>query len=225
MDWQKIKDGISKGWRKVMTGLVRFLDPRFEKYRPAPEPEEPETPEIFTPESLEDLFWILKKTPANVLSKEERELIVAAMTFNERRVKDVMLPRKDVVMVEKEDMLGPLTLDKLYKSGLSHFPVTDAAGKIVGVLHTEFLNNLNIKETDTAEKYMDAQVYYMRDDYTLEQAMAAFLRTNCYFFMVVNKRAEVVGMTSFEGLIKLLLGYEPEDSFTGDENPKTVAAR
>lgn len=225
MDWKKIKGKISSGWKKMMTGVVRFLDPRLEKYRPASEPKEPEPPEIFTPESLEDLFWILKKTPSGVLSKEERELIVAAMTFNERRVKDVMLKKSKMVMVDEDEVLGPLVLDKLYKSGYSHFPVRRKNGEIIGVLHTESLNSLEIKNTDTAKKYMDPQVYFVRNDYTLEQAMAAFLRTNCYFFIVVNKKAEVVGMTSFEELIKLLLGYVPEDTFTGDGNARTVAER
>ncbi len=177
------------------------------------------------PESLADLFWILKKTPPSVLSDEERELIVAAMTFNERRVRDVMLKKTKMVMVKEDEVLGPLVLDKLYKSGYSHFPVRARNGEIIGVLHTESLNSLEIKETDTAKKYMDPQVYFVRDDYTLEQAMAAFIRTNCYFFIVVNKRAEVVGMTSFERLIKLLLGYVPTDTFTGDGSAKTVANR
>lgn len=209
----------------MMRGLARFLDSWLEKYRPEPEPEEPKPPEIFMPESLADLFWILKKTPSSVLSDEERELIVAAMTFNERRVRDVMLKKSKMVMVDADEVLGPLVLDKLYKSGLSHFPVKKKNGEIIGVLHTESLNSLEIKDTDTAEKYMDPQVYYVRDDYTLGQAMAAFLRTNCYFFIVVNRKAEVVGMTSFEGLIKLLLGYVPEDTFTGDGSARTVAER
>ena len=240
MDSKKIKDGIVKtarstggslkrGWYSLMRKLVHFLDPRLEKYREAKTQTSPKAsdsrPEIFMPESLADLFWILKKTPSSVLSDEERELIVSAMTFNERKIRDVMLPRKKIVFVENKDILGPLTLDKLYKSGLSHFPVTDGAGKIVGVLHTESLTSLEIKETDTAEKYMDPKVYYVRDDYSLEQAMAAFLRTNCYFFMVVDHDARIVGMTSFESLIKMLLGYVPSDGFTGDSNSKTVANR
>lgn len=225
MNWQKIKDKIRKGWEKMMRGVTRFLDPKLEKYRPTTEPEEPKRPEIFMPESLADLFWILKKTPSSVLSDEERELIISAMTFNERRVRDVMLKRSKMVMVDKDEVLGPLVLDKLYKSGFSHFPVMRKNGEIIGVLHTESLNSLEIKNTDTAEKYMDPQVFFVRDDYTLEQAMAAFLRTNCYFFIVVNKKAEVVGMTSFEGLVKMLLGYVPEDTFTGDNNAKTVANR
>ena len=208
-----------------MRALTRFLDPRLEKYREPVEHVEPARPEVFTPESLADLFWILKKTPKEVLSNEERELIVAAMTFNERRVRDVMLPRKKMVFVDEDEVLGPLVLDKLYKSGLSHFPVKRKNGDIVGVLHTESLNSLEIRETDTAAKYMDSRVYYMRDNYSLEEAMAAFLRTNCYFFIVVDKTAKVVGMTSFEGLVELLLGRVPSDGFTGDSEAKTVAAR
>ena len=218
MSFEKIKEGF----RRVMRRLVRFLDPRLEKYR---EPAEPTTPEIFMPESLADLFWLLKKTPKSVLSDEERELIIAAMTFNERRVRDVMLPKAEMIFVKAEEVLGPLVLDKLYKSGQSHFSVKDKNGKIIGLLHTELLNSLEIKETDTAEKYLDPEIYYMREDYTLDMAMAAFLRTNCYFFLVINRAGVVTGLMSFEELVKLLLGYIPKDTFTGDGDLMKVKER
>jgi CBS domain containing-hemolysin-like protein len=227
-------------WTKIIRELAEWLGPKLDRYRktsnfaPRHPKEElslqntPKTelpPEVFTPESLADLFWLLKKTPKSVLSSEERELIITAMTFNERKVKEVMLPKNKITFVHENDFLGPLTLDKLYKSGMSHFPVKDGKGEIIGFLHTESLNSLRIKETDRAKKYLDPQMYYMREDYTLDQAMAAFLRTNCYFFLVINKHGEITGMMSFEELLKLLLGKLPVDTFTEDKSRSAVANR
>ena len=231
---------LKKAWAKTMQKLAGWLGPKLDRYRSAsnfaprhpkeelpladtPEAELP--PEVFTPESLADLFWLLKKTPKDVLSDEERELIITAMTFNERRVKEVMLPKNKITFVHENDFLGPLTLDKLYKSGMSHFPVKDGKGEIIGFLHTESLNSLQIKETDRAKKYLDPQMYYMREDYTLDQAMAAFLRTNCYFFLVIDKHGGITGMMGFEELLKLLLGKLPVDTFTEDRSRSAVANR
>lgn len=232
---------IKAFWGKFMAALAGWLGPKLDKYRKnknfaprqpekaleksSPKVETEMPPEIFTPESLADLFWLLKKTPKDVLSDEEREIIITAMTFNERKVKEVMLPKNKMTFVHENDFLGPLTLDKLYKSGLSHFPVKNGRGEIVGFLHTESLNSLEIKETDRAKKYLDPQLYYMRDDYTLDQAMAAFLRTNCYFFLVVNRQSQIVGMMSFEGLLQLLLGKLPVDNFNDDADKEIVANR
>jgi CBS domain containing-hemolysin-like protein len=65
----------------------------------------------------------------------------------------------------------------------------------------------------------------MRDNYTLEQAMAAFLRTNCYFFMVVNSNGTLVGLLTFKMLISHLLGKAPEDDFEADGDVNAVAKR
>ena len=116
-------------------------------------------------------------------------------------------------------------LDKLYKSGFEHFPVLDKQKHIVGVIHTESLNSLEIRKTDKASKYLDKNVFYLREDYTLDQALAAFMRTNSFIFMVINKSEELVGLMSFEMMMKFLLGEIPEDGFTKDNSSFSVAKR
>jgi len=150
---------------------------------------------------------------------------MSAMTFSTQTVHDIMLPRNEITFVHVNDFMGPLTLDKLYKSGFSHFPVLDVDGGIAGVLHTSSLNSLEIKETDRASSYLDKNVYYMCENYSLIKALAAFLRTNSYFFMVVNTDGKVAGLLTFKMLIAELIGEVPEDSFTHDEDAMMVAKR
>lgn len=206
--------------QKVPARLVEWLDPKLEKYRSSQNKHE-----NYTPDSLADLMGVLKRTPREILSDEERQIIVAAMTFKERKVRDIMLPKKDMTFVYEKDFLGPLMLDKLYRSGLEHFPVIGKNGHIVGVVHTSAMNKLEIRENDRASKYLDPHVYYLRDDYSLRDAMAAFLRTNCFFFMVINQLSQVVGMVTYDMMISYMLGEKPEDDFTQDENSVAVAHR
>lgn len=211
-----MKQAISKLPNKI----VGWLDPKLEKYRSAPEKDKQ-----YTPESLADLMGVLKRTPRGVLSDEERQIIVAAMTFRERRVRDIMLPKQEMTFVYEKDFLGPLMLDKLYRSGLEHFPVIGKNGHITGVVHTSAMNKLEIRENDRASKYLDPHVYYLRDDYSLWEAMAAFLRTNCFFFIVINQLSQVVGMVTYDMMVTYILGEKPEDDFTQDENSVAVAHR
>ncbi len=182
-------------------------------------------PEIYLPETTEDLVWELKRLPENVLSAKDRERIMMVMSFSDKLVRDLMLPREKITFVHVNDFMGPLTLDKLYKSGFSHFPVLDVRGGIAGVLHTSSLNSLEIKDTDRAASFLDEHVYYMRDNYTLMEAMSAFLRTNSYFFMVVNSDAQVVGLLTFKMLIDRLLGEIPDEGFSSDSDVMAVAKR
>lgn len=204
-----------------MVWLAKKLGPKLDKYRK----EEPEIPEIYLPETEEDLIWVLKKLPEDVLKKADREKIMMAMTFSNKKVKDIMLPRTEITFVHVNDFMGPLTLDKLYQSGFSHFPVLDVKGGIAGIIHTSSLNSLEIKDTDRAASFLDEHVYYMRDNYKLSEALAAFLRTNSYFFMVINSDGQVVGLLTLKMLMKRLLGEVPEDDFSEDDKIMSVAKR
>lgn len=206
---------------KFMVWLANFLGPKLDKYRK----EEPEVPEIYLPETTEDLVWVLRKLPEDVLSKADREKIMSAMTFSIKSVRNIMLPRDRITFVHVNDFMGPLTLDKLYKSGFSHFPVLNVKGGIAGIIHTSSLNSLEIKDTDRAASFVDENVFYMRDDYSLSQALSAFLRTNSYFFMVINHDRQVVGLLTLKMLVSVLLGEVPEDDFSDDKDVMSVAKR
>lgn len=208
-----------KKQNKFMVWLANTIGPKLDKYRKS------DIPEIFLPETEEDLIWVLRKLPENVLRSEDREKIMMAMTFSDKKVRDIMLPRTEITFVHVNDFMGPLTLDKLYQSGFSHFPVLGVKGEIAGIIHTSSLNSLEIKETDRAGSYLDEKVYYLRDNYNLSEALAAFVRTNSYFFMVVNADEQVVGLLTLKMLLKRLLGKVPEDDFSDDDNVMAVAKR
>jgi|GEM_PF-694107 len=182
-------------------------------------------PEIYLPETTEDLVWALRKVPEDVLSTRDREKIMFAMTFSTRRVRDIMLPYERIVFLHENDFMGPLTLDKLYKSGYSHFPVLSTNGGVAGVVNAETLMSLEVKETDRASTYVDPNVFYLRDSYTLPQALAAFLRTNSYFFMVVNSDGKTVGLLTLKMLLSRLVTDPLEDDFTRDDDAFAVAKR
>ena len=197
--------------------MVVRLDPRFEKYR-SPQ-------ESYTPKSKAELIELLSRTPKNILPSSERTIIATAMSFSEKPVHSVMLPKSKMTFVHENDFLGPLTLDTLYKAGFEHFPVVGASGRITGLLHTSELNSLKIKETDRALKYLDENVFYIRDDHTLEMAMAAFLRTNSYFFIVIDSAEDVIGLITYEMVAENLLGHKIRDNFDKDLDPKAVSRR
>ena len=203
--------------RKMMRKFVKWLDPKLEPYRPKRS--------AFVPKDTKQLIDVLRRTPKSVLGERERDIISAAMSFDSQYVNKLMVPEHKIVYVKANEVLGPLVLDKLYRSGFSHFPVIDGRREIIGMLHTDALNSLKVKETDTAKNLMDPKVYYVRSDYTLEQAVAAFIRTNCYFFLVVNDDERVVGLLTYDALIQYLLGEEPVDDFEHDDDRRLVAKR
>ena len=99
------------------------------------------------PKTLTEFIEILRDLPEDILSQKERMMIVAAMEFKNLRVSDVMTPREKVAFVNIRDFLGPLTLDRLYRSGTSMFPVVDETGRqVIGTISVDRLNSLEIRE-------------------------------------------------------------------------------
>lgn len=186
---------------------------------------EENSPKLPTPTTIAEFLDLMKRTPRSVLNQRERHVIAAIMKFPDVRVSKLMLPQNAITYVKDDEVLGPLTLDRLYRSGFQHFPVLDKDRKIIGLIHTTALNSLEIRETSRARDILDPKIYYLREDYTLNQALAAFLRTNCYFFLVVDRFERIVGILTYQMLTDYLLGETPEDNFDRDSDRLAVAKR
>ena len=158
------------------------------------------------PESLEEFVKLIQATPWSVLPMKSRERIAAVMSFDDRIVGDLMVGRDKMVFVDENDLLGPLMLDKLYKSGFTNFPVVNSREQVRGVIHTEALNALEVRKTDRAKKYMDTKVCYLHVDDSLQFAVAEIERTNSYYFLVLDKAERLAGFFTVEMLLSYLLG-------------------
>lgn len=178
--------------------------------------------EISSREELEHLV----EQAGHILTDNERKLIVNGLTFNEKSVEQIMTPRGVLDTVPRHEVVGPLLLDELHRTGHSRFPVIDTdIDHVVGVLHIKELLTLGDKTTKTAEMAMDSHVYYINQDQTLDHALAAFIKTRHHLFIVVNGYRETAGILTLEDVIEALLGREIVDEFDVHDDLRVVAAR
>ena len=189
-------------WEKFLRKFTKFIDPKLEKYR-----EQESSPEIppFTPKSLNEFIDVIKRTPHNILSSEDRARIASVMSFSNKTVGDLMVPKKEMVFVNEKEFLGPLMLDKLYKSGYNIFPVVDTKEHVKGIIHTEALNALEIKKTDRAEKYLDKTVNYLHTTDSLSFAIDEIERLSGYYFLVLDSDETLAGFFTVQMLLDYLL--------------------
>jgi len=183
-------------------------------------------PTTATLSSKEELHHLVAES-GGVLSADERKLIVNGLGFEDRLVSEIMTPRSVIDSVNKLDHLGPLLLDELHKTGHSRFPVTSGdIDHVVGMLHIHDLLTIDAKRKSTSvEKAMEPRVFYIKDDQTLQHALAAFLRTHHHLFVVVNEFHETVGLLSLEDVIEAMLGRKIIDEFDAHDDLRAVAAR
>lgn len=205
---------------KIMVKFTSFIDPKLEKYRPPKKKEPP-----FTPKTEEELIAVIKRTPKELLDTNTRNLLASAMAFDKMAVSVIMSPKREMNFLHETDFLGPLTFDKLYKSGANRFPILDENDQVCGILNTDNVDPLAITEETPIAKYMSTDVYFVRADYTLEMLLATFIRTNSSYCIVVDKNANIKGDVTLDTLIFVLFGREIADSFDNDASALAVAKR
>jgi CBS domain containing-hemolysin-like protein len=178
-----------------------------------------------TLDSREELEHLVSQS-TGVLSREEKLIIEGGLSFGSKSVESVMIPRSAIDTINKSEFLGPLTLDDLHKTGHSRIPVIDGdIDHVIGILHLRGLLALDIKRSVTAEKAMEAKVYYIRQNQNLQHALTAFIRTHHHMFIVVNEFRETVGMLTLEDVVEELLGHQIIDEFDSHDDLRKVAIR
>ncbi|MFZ1250191.1 MAG: CBS domain-containing protein [Candidatus Microsaccharimonas sp.] len=156
--------------------------------------------------SREDLAELVQHSK-EVIGENERVLLASALAFPDKTVASVMSPRSVIDFIKGSEFLGPLVLDELHSIGHSRLPViADDLDHVIGILHLRDLLSLDVKRSTTAEKAMEAKVYYIHEDDSLEHTLAAFLKTRHHLFIVINQNRETVGLLTIEDVLEALIG-------------------
>jgi CBS domain containing-hemolysin-like protein len=176
-------------------------------------------------DSREELQHLIDQS-GGVLTDDEKTLIIHGLSFSEQTVESIMTPKSMIKSIKKSEFLGPLVLSEIHDLGHSRLPVIGAdIDHVVGVLHLNDLLSLDVKQSVTAEKAMEAKVFYIRHDDTLEHALAAFIESRHHLFIVINDMRETVGLLTLENVIEALIGRKIIDEDDNHEDPHLVAAK
>jgi len=210
-------------YEKIEPWLLRFVEkaqPVLDFLRTAPTHDVNEYRRFDSREELQQLV----AASGDILSAEERKIIVNGLAFKDQRVETIMTPRGMINTIKKGEFLGPLVLSELHDMGHSRLPVISSdLDHIVGVLHLRDLLSLDVKQSVTVEKAMEPKVFYIRADHTLEHALAAFIKTRHHLFIVINKDRETVGLLTLEDVIEALIGRTILDEDDDHADVKSVS--
>ncbi|MGB4759563.1 MAG: CBS domain-containing protein [Candidatus Saccharimonadales bacterium] len=209
----------------AMTWLVRVLHPVIDwlaafvrKHRPLHV-----HTGLYEKEDLVELLEQQKHQADSKISAGEIAMLQHALTFGDKRVRDVLVPRRAVRLVSGDETIGPLLMDELHKSGYSRFPVYgEKQESIVGTLYMRDM--LHAKQGGKVASVARSDVFYVNEEFTLYQALQAFLKTKHHLFVVVNSFEEFVGIITIEDILEQVIGRQIVDEFDQYDNMREVAA-
>lgn len=176
-------------------------------------------------DSREELLHLIEHSGRH-LSDDERQMLSGALEFGAAKVSAIMTPRAEISSIDRKELLGPLVLDDLHRTGRSRFPVTSGSlDTIVGILDIQNLLSLDKKRSVTAEKAMDTPVYYIHQYQSLAELFAAMINTRADLFVVTDSSRRTVGIVSLKDVVSVLIGRKVTDKLDAHDNLRAVAAR
>jgi CBS domain containing-hemolysin-like protein len=158
-------------------------------------------------ESEEQLVHMVESA-GNVLSNEQQRLIKRSLHWPSMTVDDVMTRVEDIVTVGKSELLGPLVLNDLHKSGHQRFPVISKdVDHILGQVNiTELLEIDAGKKSQTAETVMTPIHVRLHAETDLPQALQKMLAHPGQLGLVVDSNGKSAGLVTIRDILKALLG-------------------
>lgn len=179
---------------------------------------------LYDKDDLKELFAQQKVQSDNRVDEQTLEIVEHTLSFGDKKVSDILTPRRVVKSVSATDAIGPILMDDLHKSGHSRFPVYEGKqDSMVGIL---FLRDaVKSRAGGSIAKIMNSTVCYVHEDQPLTEALDAILKTHQQLFIVTNSFEEYVGIVTIEDIMEAIVGKQIVDEFDEYENLRAVAAK
>lgn len=166
----------------------------------------------------EDLVKLLKDQAVNSdnrIPEEDLEIAANSLTFGDKKVADIMTPRKTTRFVSESESIGPMLMDELHATGHRIFAVIKGGSKptepeVIGMLYLEDL--IANPEKPKVKDVMHTGRSFIDENLDLRAALEEFIKTKKHFLVVINHFQEVVGTLSLMAVIEQIIGKKlPED--------------
>ena len=150
-----------------------------------------------------------------VLQESERLIVGNALDFADTVVRQVMVPRTEIVAVpEDTDLAGLVAMAR--QTRISRFPVyRDDLDHVVGVVHVKDLVGVDRTSHATARDLM-RRVPAIPETLRLDQALAEFRRQRAGLAVVIDEFGGTAGLVTLEDILEQLVG-EVRDEFEQGE--------
>lgn len=150
------------------------------------------------------------------LNHEEKDMIRGIVELSETTVKEVMIPRIDVVFLSSDMDIGEM-LRTVIESAHSRFPVyKDTIDNVIGILYAKDLLRYIVKKQDIDVEKIARPPYFIPESKRINTLLHEFKRRRVHIAIAVDEYGGVSGIVCMEDIIEEIVG-DIQDEFDEEE--------
>ncbi|MFM8330160.1 MAG: HlyC/CorC family transporter [Candidatus Methylumidiphilus sp.] len=170
------------------------------------------------PEDREDLLVFLRDAEKrHVIDPEALSMIEGVMQFSELRVRDIMIPRVQMVVVPQDaelDTIFPLVIESAH----SRYPVIgEDRTEVVGILLVKDLLGHSLKSRGLLVKDVMRVAGFVPESKRLNVLLREFRATRNHMAIVVDEYGAAAGLVTIEDVLEQIVGDIEDEHDFGEE--------
>ena len=172
------------------------------------------------PQDIDDLVELLREAKArSVLDTEALTMIEGVLQVSKMRVRDIMIPRVQMVVLPKDSTLESI-LPLVIESGHSRYPVIDGdKSKVIGVLLTKDLLVRVFENKNLTVQEIMRSVSIVPESKRLNVLLKESRTNGNHMAVVVDEYGQAAGLVTIEDVLEQIVGdIEDEHDEHDDEN-------
>jgi len=164
---------------------------------------------------------IAESEEGGAIEPNERELIQNVFDFDDRIVRQVMVPRVKITGL-KSDLTLPETMDMVLKEGYSRYPVFESSmDEIIGIVHAKDIIAAYVQKTGKGLKEVMRPAHFIPESKPIDVLLREFQKRKTQMAIVVSEFGGTIGIVTLEDILEELVG-EIQDEHDHEQQIVTV---
>lgn len=165
------------------------------------------------------LSMVDEATELEVLEEDDRELIHSIFEFNDTVVREVMLPRTDMITIDDDETMGA-AMGLFLSKGVSRMPVIGGdIDEVLGIIYLRDVSRVVYEQTLDAETLTAAELarpaLFVPESQKADSLLRQMQLESNHLAMVVDEYGGIAGLVTLEDLIEELVG-DISDEYDND---------